>query len=267
MRSASERQRPLRGNRRVWIIPQALAKRARTARKAQKAPRSEEKPSEVHRKGSRAKFIRTCDSSAGFTLLEVMAAVALLGAVYTVLGGAGIQGLQHEGESRRRIEASLIADQLIAGLETSIDAGTVPPVGKDERQEGVYRIATEVAPLDLVVPDDPAPLQGLGGGGQSGLGGSNLPAALSQSLLKGSSRAPSPIRRITLRISWTEGWGERSVTRTTFGFDAESVQAEVSALAGIAASEAQQDQSAAPQTSQTPQAPAQGNAPQGNPVR
>jgi len=201
---------------------------------------------------------RSVEHEAAFTLLEVMAAVALLGGVYTVLGGAGIQGLQHEGESRRRIEASLIADQLLAGLETSLDAGTVPPVGTDERQEGVYRIATEIAPLDLAVPDDPAPLQGLGGGAQqSGLGGkpSNLPAALSQSFLHGSGRAPSPIRRITVRVAWTEGWGERSVTRTTFGFDAESVQGAVSALAAAQP----QDQSTAPQTPQTPQAPAQGN--------
>ena len=41
----------------------------------------------------------------GFTLLEVLASVAILGIAYITLGSSGIQGLQHEGEARRRLEA------------------------------------------------------------------------------------------------------------------------------------------------------------------
>ena len=166
----------------------------------------------------------------GFTLLEVMAAVALLGTVYTVLGGAGIQGLQHEGESRRRIQASLLADALLAEIEGSIDAGRVAEAGKQQSREGDFAVEIEVAPLDLVLPDDPNPLPAPPQ--SSGLGGKqpNIPDALSASLLHGDGRSPSPLRRVTVRVAWTEGWGDRSVVRTTYAFDAESVRDELAAL-------------------------------------
>jgi prepilin-type N-terminal cleavage/methylation domain-containing protein len=199
-------------------------------------------------------------SAPGFTLLEVMAAVALLGTVYTVLGGAGIQGLQHEGESRRRIQGSLIADAMLAELEASADAGQVAQPGKQERRQGDFTVEIEIAPLDLSVPDDPNPLPEPPIGGKP----ANLPDALSASLLRSDGRTPSPLRRITVRVGWTEGWGDRSVVRTTYALDTQSVKSELDAL----------DQAAAPPTQAAPQAPqAQtpqaGNQPaqQGQPIQ
>ena len=205
-----------------------------------------------------------------FTLLEVMAAVALLGTVYTVLGGAGIQGLQHEGESRRRIQASLIADALLAELETSADAGQVAQPGKEERQQGPFTVQIEVAPLDLEVPDDPNPLpQATVGGQPSGLGGkaSSLPEALSGSLLHGEAGSPSPLRRITLRVGWNEGWGDRSVVRTTYALDAQAAQKVLAALdanAAAAAATAAQSQNPQPQAAPTGSQP---NNPGAQPIQ
>ena len=196
-------------------------------------------------------------SVAGFTLLEVMAAVALLGTVYTVLGSAGIQGLQHEGEARRRIEASLIADALLADLEASADAGQLPQPGKEERREGDFAVEIEIAPTDLPVPDDPNPLPApaIGGAQPSGLGGktSGLPPALSASLLRGDGRAPSPLRRITLRVGWSEGSGERSVVRTTYALDAQAAQGALDALDAAASAAAAAAAPAGPANPQAPQ--------------
>jgi len=197
-----------------------------------------------------------------------MAAVALLGTVYTVLGGAGIQGLQHEGESRRRIQASMVADMLLAELEASADAGQVPQPGKEEHGQDQFTVQIEVAPLDLTVPDDPNPLpqSGIGGAQTSGLNGSpsSLPKELASSLIHGEGRSVSPLRRITVTVGWTEGWGDRSVVRTTYAFDAESVKSELEALDGTASATAN-----AGQATGTGQTTPQGQTPQqptGNPV-
>ena len=52
----------------------------------------------------------------GFTLIEVLAAVALLGILYAVLARVAIEGLRAEGDSERRLEASLLADERVNDL-------------------------------------------------------------------------------------------------------------------------------------------------------
>ena len=59
----------------------------------------------------------------GFTLLEVLGAVAILGISYMVLATAAIQAMQGIGQSQRRIEASLIADQTLIDVEISTETG------------------------------------------------------------------------------------------------------------------------------------------------
>ncbi|MFB3118027.1 MAG: prepilin-type N-terminal cleavage/methylation domain-containing protein, partial [Myxococcota bacterium] len=49
-------------------------------------------------------------SNGGFTLIEVLGAVAILAILYTTLATVAIRGLRSEGESRRMLEASLLAD-------------------------------------------------------------------------------------------------------------------------------------------------------------
>ena len=190
----------------------------------------------------------------GFTLLEVLAAVAILGIAYIALGSSGIQGLQYEGEARRRLEASLLADRVLSEIETEleIEYHLTPPLGDDEREEGDFKIAVKVAPFSIVVPEE----QGNGGkrlgDARSRLGGSGAqaqpPAIPGPSLLGGDSGpgGVSPLRRIDVKIVWNEGFGERSVSRTTFALDPEAARGTLDAIAqSLAAAQGQQQQPAA----------------------
>ena len=72
----------------------------------------------------------------GFTLLEVLAAVAILSIWFIVLMGSAIQGLRAEGVSKRRLEAAMIADRKLSELEAASLGGTVPEATDDVSEEG-----------------------------------------------------------------------------------------------------------------------------------
>jgi hypothetical protein len=139
------------------------------------------------------------------TLLEVLAAVALLGLVYTVLARAAIQGLRSEGESKRRIEASLLIDEHLTDIEAQIAAGVTPPLGLIESESGDFRVATNVRPLEfyeeLVAGIEEAP--------------TGVPSVLGRQSASGE----SPLRIISVAVSWNEGVFERRLERTTFALD------------------------------------------------
>jgi prepilin-type N-terminal cleavage/methylation domain-containing protein len=185
----------------------------------------------------------------GFTLLEVLAAVAILGIAYITLGSSGIQGLQHEGEARRRLEASLLADSVLSEIEAGLEAGAAPPLGEEESEADGFTIAVEVAPFSIVVPEEQGKDGKRLGDARSRLGGSGAqaqnPVIPGPSLL-GDDSGPgvvSPLRRIDVRVAWDEGFGERSVSRTTFALDAEAARATLDALAqSQAAAQGQQQQ-------------------------
>lgn len=174
----------------------------------------------------------------GFTLLEVLAAVAILAISYSQLGASGIQGLQQEGEARRRIEASLLADSVLTEIESSLETGIAPPIGQDEREEEGFRIAIAIDAFTLVLPEE----EGDGGHriaqAKSRLGGdAGAPPAppVGPSLLGGDEGSQPPLRRIVVRVAWDEGFGERVVTRVTYGLDAEAASATIGGLSEAAA--------------------------------
>jgi prepilin-type N-terminal cleavage/methylation domain-containing protein len=188
----------------------------------------------------------------GFTLLEVLAAVAILGIAYITLGSSGIQGLQHEGEARRRLEASLLADSVLFDIEDAIEWHVAPPLGDEEREEGDFTIAVKVSPFSIVVPEETGKDGKRLGDARSRLGGSGEqaqpPVIPGPSLLGGDSGpgAVSPLRRIDVHITWNEGFGERSVTRTTFALDHDAALGTLQAIEqSLAASRNQQQQPAA----------------------
>ena len=158
-------------------------------------------------------------SLSGFTLLEVLAAVAILGILYVVLADVAIQGLRAEGRSRRRMEASLRADHALSNLELEIDAGTVPEFGLTETEEDPFRIATEVRPFTLPLPSDAD-----AAGGDAGTVPTNGPLA--------------SLREIELTVTWFEGTDEAQVVRTTYAFDLAEVTGQL--LDATAAPQAQQ---------------------------
>lgn len=191
--------------------------------------------------------------SAGFTLLEVMAAVAVLGLVYSVLATAAIQGLRAEGDAGRRLRASLLADQRITDIEAQVALGQTPEIGETESEEDEFVVRTVVEPLDLDVGDTKASkrakdrLERVVGArpkaGQSETGTLLHPAGASKQSL---------LRRIDLRVTWTEGDAEQSVRRTSFGLDMVAAAPMIAKLVAAAAAEdakiAQQSQKTAEAT-------------------
>jgi type II secretory pathway pseudopilin PulG len=160
-------------------------------------------------------------AAAGLTLLEVLAAVAVLALVYTVLAGSAMLGLRAEGESRRRLEASLLADEVLADLELALEQGAPPPPGRHEDELEGFAITTEVTPFDL-----PAKLE--------------YPELETRppSLFSGPGRA-SLLRRIDVAVSWQEGLEARAVVRTTFGLDREAAAPLLEGLAAEGATPAE----------------------------
>ncbi|NQZ97312.1 MAG: type II secretion system protein [Myxococcales bacterium] len=156
----------------------------------------------------------------GFTLLEVLAAVALLGVLYTVLARVATQGLRAEGESRRRLEASLIADQELSRIESGLNEWTAPKVGRSKTESDPFEIHQNVTDYwPPFQPDDdsePRPSD------------KPLPTLFPAP----NTRAPSAVRKIVIRVVWFEGAYEREVVRTTFGFDAASAAAKLFAAQG-----------------------------------
>jgi prepilin-type N-terminal cleavage/methylation domain-containing protein len=172
----------------------------------------------------------------GFTLLEVLAAVALLGILYTVLARVAIEGLRAEGESKRRLEASLIADELISELFPTV---FLPPIGHTERTEGDFTITEDVTAFQL--PPDWSAAQ------------SDLPNPLL--LVPGNDGRVAALRTLQLTVSWAEGADERHVSRTTYLLDMQALNALGAAVTPTANSNSS-GATTAPGLGQQPTAPA-----------
>lgn len=154
--------------------------------------------------------------AAGFTLFEVMAAVLVLGMLYAVLANAAMQGLHSEGETRRRFQASLLADQALAALETQLTLGVIPDSGTQEEAEDPYLVSVTVQPFDPSVLIPPDSLEG------EARASHETPAETL--LVEPSSGNEGRLRRIDVRVTWEESGNERSVTRTTFAFDTSGLE-------------------------------------------
>jgi hypothetical protein len=172
----------------------------------------------------------------GFSLLEVMAAVSLLIVIFIPLVRAAIDGLRSEGESRRRMEASLLADNTLADLESDMVLGIVPPIGEESWEVMEFRGTTTVT--SFLPPVATAGSDTESAEGQRNLGDPNPPAGNSgagQSIFPPpNSNQESPLRKIEIRVSWP-GTGDpefadeesdprNQVVRTTFAFDLISIE-------------------------------------------
>jgi prepilin-type N-terminal cleavage/methylation domain-containing protein len=181
-------------------------------------------------------------SRRGFTLLEVLAAVAVLALAYSVLAGTAMQGLANEGEAHRRLRASLRADLEISAIEAGLAAAS-PPLGANEVEEEDYTVAVEVRPFDLgaFALAGPAPQAGAERGAArpdeaapqaspetGGVQASGPPFQL----LTAAPGAPPPLLEIVVSVRGMEGSFEQAVTRTTFSADPATVQQAVASLPG-----------------------------------
>jgi len=150
----------------------------------------------------------------GFTLLEVLAAVMILAIWFVVLAGSGMSGLRAEGESRRRLEAAMIADQAMADLEAGVVDGVLPELGSQVTEQGPYTVAVTVAPFEERVaetPEEPV---------AEGAPPANLETLLAAELAE---RLPD-LLSFEVLVTWDEGMYEESVARTSFAFDLTTAQ-------------------------------------------
>ncbi|MEM7411915.1 MAG: prepilin-type N-terminal cleavage/methylation domain-containing protein [Myxococcota bacterium] len=149
----------------------------------------------------------------GFTLLEVLAAVLVLGLLYTVLATAALRGLRSEGIDRRRAEAALLADARLGELEAAFAMGQNLDFGSSEEEVPPYTVRVEVLPEE-VLSLLPAEVQRQAAleARETGL----------ESLLI-DERGQSRLQRIELAVEWDEAGEIYQVRRTTHGFDPASV--------------------------------------------
>jgi len=144
----------------------------------------------------------------GFTLIEVMAAVLVLGLLYTVLASSAMRGLRSEGIDRRRAAAEMIADRELTTIETALASGAPLEDGLLEREEEPYKVSSDVEPFD-VLSLLPAPLH-------AEIVRDTDPKAVS---LLHDERGQSRVRRISVVVEWDEAGEPDHVERTTFAFD------------------------------------------------
>jgi hypothetical protein len=142
-------------------------------------------------------------------LFEVLAAVALMGLVYSLLAQAAIQGIRAEGENQRRLEASLLADELITDIEDMIASGDAPPIGRSEEEVDDFQVALIVDELDL----------------ESVLTLSGDDPIRERSAFFDTGEAPSRLRTVKIEVSWRETAYERVIRRTTYAFDLAGLEA------------------------------------------
>ena len=159
-----------------------------------------------------------------FTLLEVLAAVALLGILYTTLARVSIEGLRAEGESRRRLQASLVADVILGEIETGLAADLVPEIGEEEREFEEYRIEIAVTPFAFRGTANLLAFLNTSDHYEQ-RGAVRIDASGSPGWSRDQNIDDSPVRRIDVRVSWLEGADEREVLLTTFAYDAAAMAA------------------------------------------
>jgi hypothetical protein len=140
-----------------------------------------------------------------------MAAVALLGILYTFLAKAATQGVRSEADSKRRMEASLLADATLAEIETRLAVGEALQLERTESEEEEFRVSVAVTPFEL-----PAKLAG-----QLAETAPDTPSVFGG----GGANAPSLVQRVEIRVVWDDGIFERSAERVTFAFDTQAAQA------------------------------------------
>lgn len=210
----------------------------------------------------------------GFTLLETMAAVAVLGIVYVTLARVGIVGLRTEGAADRRLRAALVADARLSDVEAQLLSGQTMSIGDLDEQAGEFAVRVSIAPFDLTLPAPPEAVakrlrDAKGAGDAARAAAGDAPAAsLFAPVAPGQ---PGPGRRISVRVSWTEGGAEDAVVRETYGLDLAAAAPLLEALQAAADAKAQSESSeagtdTAPGSNPAiPNAPFPGNAPNSGP--
>ncbi len=160
----------------------------------------------------------------GLTLLEVLAAFLIFSMVFTILVGTSQSAVKSQGLSARRLAANEVADLVMADLEIPMAQHELPIIEEEEYpfDEFVVRVRYQGF-LDEVETDASGGVAGLSLGGA--LDATSLLAAQMPDVGK-------YLMRYDIEVEWQEGNTTESVRRTTFAFDWESAQLDVSGVFG-----------------------------------
>jgi len=96
------------------------------------------------------------------TLIEVMGAVAIVGIWFLVLSSSAIRGVAAQGNTQRLLEASMVADEVLADAETQVVLGLPFELETDAYGdldldgEPEYAVQVETEPFDPLSQLTPA---------------------------------------------------------------------------------------------------------------
>lgn len=144
-------------------------------------------------------------NNTGFTLLEVMGAVLIMGLLGTSLMTATLESTRRTGNARDQLTASLLADSALADVTAGLRTDSDSSRGEERDIDG-YRVSVQVSPVDAT---------------RLGLGplvererGEAAPAAFTAA-----GRTPPPLLQIRVEVSVAD---EVVSQRTSFLFDGRS---------------------------------------------
>jgi len=165
----------------------------------------------------------------GLTLLEVLAAFLIFSLVFTVLVGTSQTAVHSQGLALRRLEASLLADEVLADLEVQIQQRLTPILAEDASRD-LFEVEVTSSPVAGPAPAQgaaaaPAPGDALSLAGAGG-GAAQLAASLPEA-------APF-LLRYDIVVRWLESEGPQQVERTTFAFDWETASVALADLFAVA---------------------------------
>ena len=158
---------------------------------------------------------RALRSLEAFSLLEVLAAVAILAIWYVVIAAMATDGLRKQGISNRLLEASEIAGRLITEIEATAVQGIAPELRDEETQEGDFFIRVLVVPFGFGMSE---PIR------NEGVGSSKSAPGMQQLLTTAMPGMSGHLVSINVSVSWQEAADLRTINRTSYAFDLASAK-------------------------------------------
>lgn len=178
---------------------------------------------------------RRAATEGGFTLVEVMAAVAILALALTVISESQQAGMRHVIRAKKMTIASLLAREKMADLEDELAKDGFPEFDKDDEgefEDGFegYTYSWKIEKIELPSSLDPdAMTDALTGEGQEGGGGTSESSTSGMAAFGGQMLTQQfelfrnileqSIRRITLKVGWKEGRADKSISVTLYVTD------------------------------------------------
>lgn len=189
---------------------------------------------------------RTELGQGGFTLLEVMVAMAILAMALTVIGESQQAGMRHVLRAKKMSIATLLAREKMVEVEDELFEEGFDEF--DETQEGKfedkgvegYGYKLKVEKIELPAALDPDAMSNAITGGDEAAGESQAGgmAAMGGQILSSQFELfrnvlEQSIRRVSLEVSWKEGRADKSITVTAYFTDPRRVDTAMAPAAAI----------------------------------